>query len=139
MRRMVDPKELNQGGGDKKKYRHILSCDFDIKGMSAATFNLIKIIIDNESAEEFTKASLVEYIKKIKFLPAYGTGDQYVGDRYVIVYSIESDTSADCSIDFYEFAIETKSDGTSENYIKPSKNSRSATIRNYFSQEVIEL
>lgn len=139
MRRMIDPKEFNQGGGDKKKYRHILSCDFGIRGITQATFNFIKFIIDNESAEKFTKESLVEYIKKIKFLPAYGIGDKYTGDRYVIVYSIESESDADCKINYYEFAIKTKSDGSSENYIKPSKHSLTASINQYFTEEVVEL
>lgn len=131
--------DLPISGGDKKKYRHILTCDFDISGITLATFNFIKIIIDNESAERFTKESLVEYIKKIKFLPAYGTGDQYIGDRYVIVYSIESESGYDCNINYYEFAIKTKSDESSENYIQPSKSSVRASINKYFSEEVVEL
>ena len=146
MRRMIDPKELNQGGGvEQKKYRHIMSCNYILSGTSSSTFQFTKMIIENNSPAQFDIQSLKNFFNENYFYPAYGTGRTRadISNKNTILYAVgtASDTQYDCILYVYSFPIktETGTNGTSTTYVYPVSTSVDAKIDRILSDTVIEL
>ena len=91
MRRMIDPKELNQGGGQAKTYQHFI--ELDIKSSQIDSNATLYFNINNSDPTPFTTETItIEYLKNH---PTAVSGNYYmnfsgnmVPDRYAIVYAI---------------------------------------------------
>lgn len=92
MRRMIDPKELNQGGGEEKKlYQHFI--ELHIKSSLVNSNGDLFFNIINSDPTPFTAETLtIEYLKNH---PTAISGQVYkdfqgnmVTSRYMIIYAI---------------------------------------------------
>ena len=145
MRRMIDPKQLGGGEQEQKKYRHIVSCNYILSGISYSTFQSTKMIIENNSPVQFDIQSLKDFFNKNYFYPAYGTGSirADISNKNTILYAVGTASNAqyDCKLYVYSFPIktETGTEGTSTTYVYPVKNTVNAKIERIYSDTVIEL
>lgn len=132
------------GGQEQKKYRHIVSCNYILSGTSYATFQSIRMIIENNSPVQFDIQSLKDFFNKNYFYPAYGTGviRADISNKNTILYAVgtASDTQYDCTLYVYSFPIktETGTEGTTT-YVYPVKNTVKAKIEKLNNDTVVEL